>query len=249
MKLVIITGITGKLGNEYLRYFANLEKFVCMGFSRRAPEAKYPNVIYRYFDLLDKKTSKEVISQIDLKNYEEVILIHPIGRFKFEFWGKGGDTNNDGIDDEIFASNVSTFLNIAEPLYQKIKINQIPLTLCAFGSITDRYNVPFWKSYTKSKNKLREIIKSYCKNSNVKGIFINVSTTDTGNERNLRPHADRTFWLAPKEIVNSSIKTILSRKNNWSEINIYKPNPNFNPTWYTNHENVLERWKKQMGLK
>ena len=172
--------------------------------------------------------------------------------FKFEMFGfPGVDKDKDGIDDEVFASNVLTFLHIFNALKQKVeKIKGLRFTICAFGSISDKYNIPFWKSYTKSKDFLRGVIKSAALNDKsklIRAIFVNVSTTDTGNERNLRPYANRKYWLKPKEIVKASLPLILKKKDIWNELNIYKPNPNFDPTWYTNHENVLKRWEMQIG--
>jgi len=78
--------------------------------------------------------------------------------------------------------------------------------------------------------------------------FFNWYIIDFSIERNLRPYADRNYWLTPKEILDSSIGIIKNGRRNYTEINIYKNNPNFDITWYTNHDNVLDRWKRQMGL-
>ncbi len=254
MKLAIITGITGKLGEAYLDYFKEQKNIQCIGFSRKNPKKKFENVRYILANLLDKEKIFDELNKINLTVYEEVLFIHPIGMFKFEYTKKPEqDKNKDGIDDEIFSSNVLTFTNIFDFLKKELrKIKKTTLTVCAFGSITDKYNIPYWNSYTKSKNFLRRIIKnSISKNKNLKirGVFVNVSTTDTGNERILRKYGNRNYWLSPKEIVDSSIKTIEKRNKKYTEINIYKHNPKFNPTWYTNHDNVLERWEKEMGLK
>jgi hypothetical protein len=65
----------------------------------------------------------------------------------------------------------------------------------------------------------------------------------------LRPNADRKYWLSTKEIVDISMEVITNIKRPWTEMNLFKNNPHFNPTWYTNHDNVLERWKREMGIK
>lgn len=252
MRLVIITGITGKLGEEYLGYFRKQNNSKCVSIVRRTPEKMYSNVDYLFADLLDLDVLRSELKKINFSDFDEVTLIHPIGMFKFEHSGKPEkDTNNDGIDDEIYSSNILTFTNLFGLLKSELgKVEGHPqLVVCAFGSISDQYNIPFWNSYTRSKNLLRKKIKSSvvrCKNIKVKGVFVNVSTVDTGNERNLRPHADRHYWLTPKEIVDSSVEIIEKGRRSYTEINIYKENPDFNPTWYTNHENILDRWEKQM---
>lgn len=249
-KLAIVTGVTGKLGETYLERLAKLPNVKCIGFARRNPEEKYDGVEYKFADLLKKSEIQREISRIDVKKFSEIVFIHPVGMFKFELAGfPGHDLNKDGIDDEVFSSNVLTFLHVFRAIKKKARENDLRLTVCAFGSISDKYHVPFWASYTKSKNKLRRIIKfNAVHDRRIRGIFVNVSTTDTGNERNLRPCADREYWLKTEEIVRASLPIILNKKEKWCEINVYKPHPDFNSTWYTNHENVLNRWKNQMNL-
>jgi len=253
-KLVVITGVTGKLGEAYLDELAKHSEVKCVGFTRREPENRLEGVEYRYADLLNKHQVRKAVASLNLEEFDEVLLIHPVGMFKFELMGfPQVDKNKDGIDDEVFASNVLTFLHTFKALKERVKrIKRLKFTACAFGSISDKYSIPFWASYTRSKDLLREIIKSAAINDKTKltrGIFVNVSTTDTGNERNLRPFANKKYWLKTEEIVRASLPLLLKNKEAWSEINIYKPNPKFNATWYTNHENVLERWQKQMGVR
>lgn len=256
MKFVIITGTTGRLGAEYLKYFQAKKEYKCLTIIRRKPLKLYKNVDYQFANLLNNKEVTKAISEIDFTIYSEVIFIHPIGMFKFEKYGKPViDRDKDGIDDEIFASNVKTFQNIFLPLKRKIKKEKekghdIKFTIFAFGSITDDYNIPFWQSYSKSKHYLKKIIKDAI-NENVisaRGVFVNVSTVDTGNERNLRPYAKRKYWLTPQEIVKVSLKILNEKKNKWTKMSLYKAHPKFDPTWYTNHENVLKRWENEMGL-
>ena len=254
MKLVIITGTTGKLGAEYLKNFQFNKDYRCLALVRNKSIPLENNVYYRFADLFNLEEVRASLSNLDIKPYNEIIFIHPIGMFKFEVQGIPLlDKNKDGIDDEIFLSNVTTFLNVFKILKDKIKKeknSKIKLTIFAFGSITYNYNIPFWQSYTRSKQYLKRIIMRNIKEKpfRIRCVFVNVSTVDTGNERNLRPYADRRYWLIPKEIVKISLK-YLNCNNNWTEINIYKNNPKFDPTWYTNHENVLKRWQEQMGIK
>lgn len=254
-KLVIITGITGKLGEAYLDYFREDYSSTCVGFSRKTPKKKHEEVIYLKSDLLDRETIRKSINKISFKEYSEVILIHPIGMFKFEHQTKPKKGLKIGdLDPEVYSSNVLTFKNMYDSIKSKLNkdhkdLSKVTITLCAFGSISDKYNIPYWNSYTRSKNILRRLIKKSIdsnKNLKIRGIFVNVSTTDTGNENKLRPSGEKTYWLSSKEIVDSSVPTILRSRRRWNEINIFKHNPDFDTTWYTNHENVLERWERQM---
>lgn len=253
MKLVIITGITGKLGAEYLKNFQFKKRYKCLALIRNKSIELGKNVDYHFANLLNQEEVEKSLSNLNIVPYDEIIFIHPIGMFKFERYGIPLlDKDKDGIDDEIFASNVKTFLNVFNILKDKIKKqnSKVKLTVFAFGSITHNYNIPFWQSYTKSKQYLKKIIKENIeeKSIKIKCIFVNVSTVDTGNERNLRPNADRRYWLTTKEIVKISLKYLNKESNKWMEVSVYKNHPKFDPTWYTNHENVLKRWQEQMGI-
>lgn len=258
MKTIIVTGITGKLGAAYLDYFRKQKDIQCFGVARRKPSKEYKNVVYLFADLLNEKAVSIEVEKIDLSNSSEVLLVHPIGMFKFEVnQAPEKDNNKDGIDDDVYASNVLTFTNIFNSIKERVKQevkkgHKMKLTVSAFGSITDKYYIPFWNSYTASKNNLRKIIKnSILRNKAlaIHGVFVNISTADTGNERNLRPYGNAKYWLTVKEIVQYSVNHLTKPKKSWIEMNIYKFNPNFNSTWYTNHDNVLERWMSQMGGK
>ena len=258
MKTIIVTGITGKLGAAYLDYFRKQKETQCFGVARRKPSKEYKNVSYLFADLLDDKAVSSEVEKIDLSRSSEVLLVHPIGMFKFEAnKAPEKDKDNDGIDDDVYASNVLTFKNIFNSITDKIKAeikkgHKMKLTVSAFGSITDKYYIPFWNSYAASKNNLRKIIKNAIlrnKTLSIHGVFVNISTADTGNERSLRPYGNNKYWLTVKEIVQYSLSHLTNSKKSWIEMNIYKFNPNFNPTWYTNHDNVLERWMSQMGGK
>ncbi|HLC78653.1 MAG TPA: hypothetical protein VJH92_06015 [Candidatus Nanoarchaeia archaeon] len=256
MKTIIVTGITGKLGAEYLNYFRKQKDTRCYGFARRQLEKKHKGVSYLYADLLNNEEVETELENIDLSLSKEVLLVHPIGMFKFEANRvPEKDQDKDGIDDDIYASNVLTFANIFNSLKNMVKKevkkgHKIHLTVSAFGSITDKYYIPFWNSYTASKNKLREMIKTAILRNKmlaINGVFVNISTADTGNERKLRPYGNAKYWLTVKEIVQYSVDHLISPKKSWVEMNIYKFNPSFNPTWYTNHDDVLERWMNQTG--
>lgn len=244
-KLAIISGATGSLGQAYLQILSK-RGIKCIGLSRKKPKKKRKSVTYLHSDLLDKFETKKALGGINIEEYGEVIVIHTVGKFKFEENKKPElDINGDGIDDFVFDSNIKTFENILNFLLKKID-KKSKLTLCAFGSVSDKYEVPFWKSYTKSKNVLREIIKKYSNNQNMRGVFVNVSTVDTKNENLLRPSASKKYWLTSEKIVQRTKKEIFNGKRKFIELDIFKPNPDFKKDYYLNHEEIFKKWKKEM---
>jgi len=78
-KLVVITGITGKLGQAYIKALVKHKDVKCVGFTRREPEKLLDGVEYRYADLLNKSQVRKVVRSLRLWKFKEVILIHPVG--------------------------------------------------------------------------------------------------------------------------------------------------------------------------
>lgn len=260
MKLAIVTGANGALGRAYLNRLINtscVNSINCVGISRTNVREKIPGVTYiESTDLLDRENvRKKIDRELPLGNSGEVLFVHPVGRFKFEEnQVPEVDHDLDGIDDEVYKSNVVTFRNVEDTLLELAKQQGLvtDFLLCGFGSVSDRYKVPYWLSYSRSKDILRQQISGKTRQNGagptVKGVFVNVSTVDTYNENTIRPYADKTYWLKPDEIVDDSLQVILgqSRIRNL-EMDIFKPMPGFDPEQYYLPDNVLERWMREMG--
>ncbi len=257
MKLVVITGANGALGKSYIERFSCLDNYKCVAIARSKTESKHRNVTYiDNIDLLDThKVKAEIDKRVPIDGCSEILFIHPVGRFKFERWQRPeADNDKDGIDDEIYASNYTTFSNVEEPLslFASQEGNIDDLVLCGFGSVSDRYKVPFWLSYSKAKDVLRQNISTLArqneKSLKVRGVFINVSSVNTENENKLRPNADKTNWLYPGEIVDDSFDILTQKQRIRNlEMDIFKCLQGFNPDVYYSPQVVWERWMQEMG--
>ncbi|MFA6064506.1 MAG: hypothetical protein WCW44_02115 [archaeon] len=236
-KLIIIAGARGDLGKFYYAHFQKKYGANCIGLSSKINS---PNTGLLKIDLFDKNACSTFVQNLRLSKYKEIILIHSIGRFLFEEKGVPIiDENHDGIEDGIYLTNVTTFLNISQPLIEKIQtLPNTCLTLCAIGSISDREMVPFWQSFSKSKNILREYIHANI-SKNVHGVFINISSTEKEEERIF---AHKKYWLSSKEVVNASVRAIEDNNLYWQEIDILKPDPEYYPTYYKDYEGIYKKW-------
>jgi len=239
-KLIIVSGANGSLGEEYLKNFSNKSKFFSVGLSRRKPKKTIKNVEYFFSDLLDLKKLEKEIKQINFEQASEIIFIHPVGEFKFE------DNSGKQLDKQVYDSNVLTFINVANILLKYLEKDK-KLIFCCFGSVSDKFDVPYWKSYTQSKKELKKIVKKLSQSKNIRGVFVNVSTIFTGNENKLRPFADKTYWLKPRKIVEESIKEIIFGKSGFIEIDVFEPDPDFKNDYYLDHGSIYKKWKKEMG--
>ncbi len=260
-RLVIVTGASGAVGNSFIEHFLQQDNTECVAFSRTPMETEALNC---QADLLDRESVAQEIAKLNLTNIDDVILVHGVGKFKYESEceiAALGTTEAD-VDDEIFSSNYHTFVNVVEPLTKKLSQKhqqgeQTTLALCAFGSITDKYKIPFWHSYTYAKDSLREYIKELAKSPEwgglIRGRFVNVSTTDTGNENKLRPYAtaeEKKYWLKPETVVERAIAALESFTPLWQEIDVYEPLPGFNPQeYYTDFQKIKSKWQRQTGIR
>lgn len=243
--LAIVTGANGALGKAYLQQLSTLPHVRSVGLAREQKE-EIPGVEYRHgVDLLQEHQVREAIYSLQCELAQTILLIHPVGKFKFEMQPP------QEIDPEVLLSNMGTMVNTIKAVVSRMRSN---LIVCAFGSVSDKYNVPFWRSYTGAKNRMRESLQSLSRmlsisNRNVRSVMVNVSTTDTGNEKLLRPNADRTFWLKPEKIVQESLPILLVESApQYQEIDVFEAKPGFNPEhYYSNHQEVLSAWEKQMG--
>lgn len=260
-RLAIVTGASGTVGACYVKHFVQQENTKCVALSRSKLETS--EVMQFKVDLLDEKGTREAIEQLDISEVSDLILVHGVGKFKYEYLESLPHLNSDHhkIDNEVFSSNYHTFLNVVNPLVEKLneehqRGRKTTLALCGFGSISDKYKIPFWRSYTYAKDTLREYIKDLAKSKNwqglIRGRFINVSTTDTGNENKLRPNVkveEKQYWLKPEKIVAQSLPVIESLKPLWQEIDVYEILPGFNPEeYYNDYQTIKEKWERQMGL-
>jgi len=248
-QVVLVSGATGDLGKAYLDYYSQQENTICYGLIRREETNPVQGVAYLKSNLENAAATREEIRKISLEGVIEVLLIHPVGKFKFEENADLDiDQNKDGIDDEVLTSNVDTFHNLVRPLIeQRGKYGFIPLKLVAFGSLSDQYSVPWWGSYSKSKLILRQDMRELSRiEPSVESLFVNLSSVKTSNEQKTRPYADTKYWLRPQEIVTRSIPIIQNMQHPYQEIDVFNHSPDYSQNYYRDFERLREKWIREM---
>lgn len=248
-KVIIISGATGDLGKAYVKHYSKEKDCLVYAISRREEKNPLKNVNYLLCDLEKSKDTEQEVKKISLDGVLEVVLIHPVGRFKFE---KNGvpevKSIEHDIDDEVLKSNLDSFHNIVLPLLNLRKDKNILIKLVCFGSLSDVYNVPWWKSYSKSKLILREDMRAVSTfEKNLQALFLNLSSVKTFNEHKTRPFADTSFWLSPEEIVERSVPLISSLKENYTEVDLYNHSPEYHEGYYKDFKKLKEKWLKEMN--
>ena len=247
-KTFVIAGINGDIGLEFARRFQDLGKIY--GISRK--NGKLDSVSYEHVcaDLLNPDKVKTAFECMKLS--EDVTYVHLPGKFRFQDENHPiTDVNNDGIDDEIFATNVETFRNVRSYLIEHLMRNRnAKLKLIAIGSTSDLYDIPYWHSFTHAKNELRKEFRSMYGNSETYGrvssLFINVSTVDGRGLAGERPYISKQFVLTPKDILDESLPFVLDDNVNSLEVSILKPNPAFQENGFLSIGKIRERWYGEM---
>lgn len=235
--LFIVTGSNGAIGNAYFKALLSRKKTV-VAVARGHRQHSWPH--QQTFDLLDRAACVHSIEQLDFTGTDRIILIHTVGKFHFEL--TPGECN-----EEVWQSNVSTFVNIAAPLLVRATNNGITLKLVAFGSPSDPYHVPFWQTFTAAKDAVRKYMRNASTiHRGAQGLFVNISSTRTVNEERLRPFADISKWLTPEEVTRGSIEEIIHEGGEaYQEINIIHPDPHFN-NYYADNDAIRRKWMYEM---
>lgn len=248
MTAFIIAGIRSDIGIAYAKVLQ--QHGTVYGISRRdelVEGLEYTHIVCN----LDTAVDNNIFNNINDNN---VVYIHLPGEFRFEDENHLiVDMNGDGVDDSIYHSNVTTFVNITPALYDLVK-RTTHLKLVAIGSTADLYNVPYWNSFTIAKNKLRALHRKFYgdhdNNNKVSSLFVNVSTTDGTQLAGERPYIDKTYVLQPSEIVDQSLEWLLSNTVSCIEVNILKSNPEWMDDDYFELPNIKARWYYDMyGVK
>lgn len=250
LRLVIATGASRDLGAAYLDHYRTTALTTCLGLHRSVPSKKLSNVQYRTIDLLDAEACHRVFAAEYLERFGQIVLLHPVGMFKWEEKRLPVQNNNgDEIDKEILDSNISTFDNIWSGLIGSLRDNNLEshITCAAFGSLSDGDQVPYWLSYSRAKNQLRQRIREIAEtHENVFTRFISLPSVMTRNEQQTRPFADCSYWMTPEEVVVQTVEEIEDTSVKYKEICRYKFSPHFTSGYYSDHEQIYRNWHLAM---
>jgi short-subunit dehydrogenase len=245
---IIIAGANGEIGQAFINRFIPNNKIIAIS-RYKASKINHPNLDSVVVDLTKPRDLEKAFLDFNPTKYKEIILIHSIGRDKFENQNYPKIDPLETIDPSVYASNVNTYKYIARLLIKKVKIARkikpVKLRLVTIGSVADKYGLLVITSFSESKN----IVRSYMRDAAalfpwISALVINISSTVTKSALEVRPFSDTTYWLTPKEVVERSWKKILRQFNHYEEIDIYKNDPKFRRDYYFDDKKVFDRWVK-----
>ena len=238
------------LGVNFIEFAKRLQGFGKLyGISRKPDEIKEITYEHILCDLLKPEDVQNMFASRGLSG--DLTYIHLPGKFQFQDENHPINDFNNGIDDDTFATTVETFRNVESHLSTYLERNaEARLKIIAIGSTSDLYDIPYWHSFTHSKNELRKEFRKIYGNPTTYGrvgsLFINVSTTDGKQLAGERPHISKRFVLTPSEILDQAFPHIVSTKPESLETTILKPNPDFKRENYLDEKEIRKRWYQDM---
>ncbi|MDO8481059.1 MAG: hypothetical protein Q7S65_04555 [Nanoarchaeota archaeon] len=241
MKQAIVTGCTSEFGEAYVNVLESAG-YPVVGISRSAHESG--NHEHVSLDLSDSQATARFVHKRDLAGLEHLVLVHGVGSFVFE-------EHPGPMDLEAYTSNYLTFMHLAEPLrYRVMHETRAQLTVVSFGSVSDRYEVPFWQTYSRCNRQRKEKLRDWAVQSHgrISAVFITLATIDTRCQREMRPHADRAYWASPQSVAEKTLPAILSPSGYWAELAPFAPPPErLTDAYYANLPAIRDKWMREMG--
>ncbi len=242
MKLIIIGGVTGSIGQEILRKYLLEKETLIYGISRKGvsmndfPTLPNHNLIVGV-DLGNAASISEFVSKIPVQHYDSISYFHLVGEFKTEIT-EGfevlvqNDVDGDGIDDTVYGLVAKAYQDMVSGLIEIAVASNASLKVASFGSLADVHDIPCFQSFRKS----REIVKAFSseivrKYPTASFYLFNTSTILSADEMLERPfifstNVDPTYWITPSELVEKAL-SFMGSSNGIFERDIYLANPQF----------------------
>ncbi len=257
--LIIVAGAAGEIGTQYCKEITE-NGIECIGVIRNKPlELSSPLLTTITCHLNDEKSIIDTFSSLDFSKYKKIIYLHTIGVDKFDPRGYPNIKPMETIPAEIYDTNVNSFKYLLRYCVSRINfINQgrtkkdkVKFKIAIVAGAADKHTPFVIESFCEAKFILKQYIQS-CIGlypSWVSGLSINISSTITKAALSVRPNADTTYWLEPREVVVQSFDQLVSQTRRYAEINIIKKSPDFFTGYYDCNKALYEKWSKETGIK
>lgn len=262
-KIIIVTGVSNIIGKEFLRYYSYDDSHMVIGISRsQFCNYSFPNAKELLMDLLiTEQITAQLTPLFDALNWTDVLecmIIHTSGKVKNDQLGTHQikDIDGDGVDDEMYAAQITTFHNLHNFMvdYIKAKSNdlfeKIQMTIVGFTSMMDFRYSPIHVSIKNVNDYMRQVFHKLSLNYNYRVRLFALSTVATDKEKEFRAYADQTFWLTGTDVRRDSIPIITNKF-----LAKYHEEPLFtdHPVWHKlfekeTAEEIMQRFAKEIGI-
>lgn len=258
-KLVVISGITGGIGNAFLAKYSREDNTVIYGISRKASsiegftDPKTGKLFTASFIAniggLDQKSISNFIDQINFKEFESIIYVHCLGLYPFEINSEGklyveNDKDGDGINDMVLELSHRVFKIFVNRFSENAIKNKVKLRTVIFGGIADIHKPLVHQSWWRVMEMTQKFMRQNSKDIGMN--MINISSVVCSHEIVTRPHvftqtdADMRYWLLPHEIADRFFLEIEEKSPNvfcgYHEYSFYNIRPSFDAKYYENYK-------------
>lgn len=258
-KLIVISGITGAIGNAFLAKYSREDNTVIYGISRKAESIEsfidpktgklFTSTFIANIGELDQKCIGNFINKINFAEFESIIYIHALGLYPFEIDSHGklsveNDKDGDGINDTVLELSHRVFKMFVNTFSDNALKNNVRFGTLIFGGIADVHKPLAHQSWWRVMEMTKEFMGKNSQNIGMN--VINISSVVCSHEIVTRPHvftqtdADMKYWLLPQEIPDRLFVEI-KRKNldifsGYREFEFYNTKPDFDPHYYENYK-------------
>lgn len=199
MKLAVVSGASGNLGQAVVQYFLK-QSYHVVGLVRSLSKENVKHYKEIEVDLLDEKATQECVEAILNEYHKMDVVVLTAGGFKS---GKIDKTFQEDLEQQ-YRLNFLTAFHFARPaILQMIKQEKGRLFFIGSQPGMDTTKGMNNVAYSLSKSQLFQlanIFNSETKDRDVKTYVIVPSTIDTPENRKSMPNADYSKWEKPKAI-------------------------------------------------
>ncbi len=255
-KLLIISGISGAIGNALLAEYSR-RGFTIYGLSRKGLPMQHfltkkqllpLNTFITSIGDFSEKNIAAFVNAIDFQDVESVSYFHCVGHYPFEIDSSGNhiienDHDGDGINDLTHYLSYAVFTDFTKALERQTRHYDIPARSIIFGAIADRHKPVVHESWWRTIAKTIEYMKMSATDSFGMHL-VNISSVACAHELTTRPFvfmktdSDIRFWLQPHELA-SRLALLLDPDTSFSgfhEYEIFNKRPEFSMHYYEDSE-------------
>ena len=187
-KLIVISGITGAIGNAFLAKYSREDNTVIYGISRKAEHVGsfvdpktgklFTSTFIANIGELDQNCIGNFIDKINFAEFESVIYIHCLGLYPFEIDAHGkscieNDKDGDGINDDVLKLSHRVFKMFVNGLADRARESNVRFGTFILGSLADVHKPVAHQSWWRVLEMTKEFM---AKNSRDIGMnLINIS--------------------------------------------------------------------------
>ena len=259
---MVIAGVTGAIGSQFLDTYGRMRDTVVYGMSRKGlphekqvgPDGKLP---LRTLIYAEDPAAPGAVASFDFENIKDITYVHGLGLYPFEVDANGehhveNDLDGDGVNDEVEKLTFTAFTHMLTTLreYEPAK----RLSAVIFGGLADKHHPLVHQSWWKTIEKTKEWARSFAEiHRNTSITCANISSVLCPHEIITRPFvftqtdADPRFWLSPHQLAEFLSMHLDTAADGFHEIEHFLPREKFADDYYADRKFTPRKVEELFG--